>query len=334
MFKEIKNWIINKARQFKVWIVVGALGVGVVLAAGELPITKDTSLQLKVHKDQIINSREYTEYEYDADGKVKSQKKIVSYSYKSGEDAPKLKNEIIEKRTANIVTRNLGGDKRSVQSGYEFYQDNGWKKVKHATTTPEVFNKVSWIKRVWAADTGANSPGTMADDNVVGTLTWSNPDNAKISDNYYADINGGPDGGLSHYLKATNFGFSIPTGATIDGILVEIEKNSNEGNDADNEVKIVKSDGSIGTTNKAIAGTFPYGEAYYSYGGVADLWGETWTPAKINDSDFGVVYSADIEGGFVGRVFIDHIRITVYYTEEAVATPAEVFPRTGIILIE
>jgi len=29
---------------------------------------------------------------------------------------------------------------------------------------------------------------------------------------------------ISHYLKTTNFSFSIPTGATIDGILVEIEQ--------------------------------------------------------------------------------------------------------------
>jgi len=334
MFKEIKNWIINKARQFKVWIVVGALGVGVVLAAGELPITKDTSLQLKVHKDQIINSREYTEYEYDADGKVKSQKKIVSYSYKSGEDAPKLKNEIIEKRTANIVTRNLGGDKRSVQSGYEFYQDNGWKKVKHATTTPEVFNKVSWIKRVWAADTGANSPGTMADDATVGTVAWSNPDNAKVSDGNDATSNGIANS-ISHYLKANNFGFAIPTGATINGILVEVEKAGGDGIDfiQDNAVRIVKG-GSIGVTDKSSLDNWSDTDTYKSYGSSADLWGETWAYTDINSSTFGFAISAKEVSDEATSSYVDHIRITVYYTEEAVATPAEVFPRTGIILIE
>jgi len=30
------------------------------------------------------------------------------------------------------------------------------------------------------------SPGTMADDDTVGTVAWTNPDNAKVSDNVYA----------------------------------------------------------------------------------------------------------------------------------------------------
>ena len=36
------------------------------------------------------------------------------------------------------------------------------------------------------ADTGATSPGTMADDDTVGVEVWSNPDNAKVSDDSFA----------------------------------------------------------------------------------------------------------------------------------------------------
>ena len=81
----------------------------------------------------------------------------------------------------------------------------------------------AFFGNVQASDTGALSPGTIADDATVGTVAWTNPDNAKVSDNVYATVSliGI---GISHYLKATNFGFSIPTGATINGILVEIEK--------------------------------------------------------------------------------------------------------------
>lgn len=71
------------------------------------------------------------------------------------------------------------------------------------------------------ATQGPYSPGTMADDSTVGTVTWVNPDNAKASDDVRAIMYYG---GSSHYLKATNFGFSIPAGATINGIVVEIEK--------------------------------------------------------------------------------------------------------------
>ena len=113
----------------------------------------------------------------------------------------------------------------------------------------------------------------MADDATVGTRPWDNPDYAKASDNAYAIATDYNDikPSYSHYLKATNFGFSIPSGATINGILVEFERWAT-GDTAfdyikDSEIKIVKSDGSIGTTNKADTVThWSTTEAYFSYG--------------------------------------------------------------------
>jgi hypothetical protein len=164
------------------------------------------------------------------------------------------------------------------------------------------------------ASQGPNSPGTCADDATVGTVAWSNPDNAKVSDNVYAIEN---TAGTTHYLKATNFGFTIPVGATINGIFVEIERYelyTGEGNVKDSVVKIVKSDGTIGTTNKAdTVNNWPTSDTYKSYGASDDLWDETWAYSDINDTDFGVVLSA-LVGHTVGAN-VDHIRITVYYTE-------------------
>ena len=83
---------------------------------------------------------------------------------------------------------------------------------------------------VLALDTGATSPGTTADDSAVGTIVWTNPNNSKVSDNVYAIVTNANCGiPTSHYLKATNFGFSIPAGATINGIVVEIEKKHSGG---------------------------------------------------------------------------------------------------------
>jgi len=146
------------------------------------------------------------------------------------------------------------------------------------------------------ADTGYISPGTMADDSAVGSRTWSNPDNAKANDGSYASygIAYGPE--YSHYLKATNFGFSIPSGATIDGIKVEIEGKTDAdtaGNDY--RVSIVKSDGTVGTTNKGNNTMLESSDTYRTYGGATDLWGETWSDTDINDTDFGVVYEGLLE---------------------------------------
>ena len=163
---------------------------------------------------------------------------------------------------------------------------------------------------------GPDSPGTAADDNAVGTVAWTNPDNAKVSDDTYAQ--GAATGAsiYTHYLKATNFGFSIPSGATIDGIIVEIEKKGvGTGFFRDEAIKIVKSDGSIGTTNKAIGDNWPTTEAYVSHGASDDLWSESWTAEDINNSNFGVVIQTYIQTELTTYTRVDHIRITVYYTE-------------------
>jgi len=166
---------------------------------------------------------------------------------------------------------------------------------------------------VFATDSGALSPQTMADDNATGTVAWSSPDNAKASDDVYATSTFNT--AISHYLKATNFGFSILSGATIDGILVEIEKKASvAGRVSDTTVKIVKADATFGTENKALGGTWTTSDTYYSYGSSTDLWDETWTPVDINDADFGVGISGSITGG-ITAISVDHIRITVYYTE-------------------
>lgn len=166
-----------------------------------------------------------------------------------------------------------------------------------------LFIKMGWKipKYFIGANTAATSPGTMADDSAIGTLTWSDPDNAKASDNVYATAtNPGPGAGqlTTHYLKATNFGFAIPTGNTISGILVEVEGKANSASSfmVDNRISIVKADGTIGTTNKKRGSpTWSNIESYISYGGSSDLWGETWDDTKINDIDFGVAFAVDVK---------------------------------------
>jgi len=175
--------------------------------------------------------------------------------------------------------------------------------------------------------------GTVIDDATVGTVSWSNPNNAKVSDNVYTTALGpGPFLTYSHYLKVTNFGFSIPVGAIISGILVEIEiKVAGGAGGKDSRIQIVKSDGTIGTTNKATNMALPTTEIYISYGGSSDLWDETWTPANINDIDFGSVFSATITKW--ATVSVDHVRITVYYTETKIITGVQSMTGIGTITL-
>jgi hypothetical protein len=158
----------------------------------------------------------------------------------------------------------------------------------------------------------------MADSSAVGTVAWANPNNAKVSDGVFAGTwSMSSTYQYTHYLKATNFGFSIPAGATINGIVAEIQRYDDTQYTYDDNVAIVKN-GVVGATNKALVAAWGSSNSYFTYGSSSDLWGESLTPTDINNSNFGIVLSIkfnDDSNGMIGNnIYVDHIRITVYYT--------------------
>ena len=141
-----------------------------------------------------------------------------------------------------------------------------------------------------------------------GTSAWTNTGFAATSNDTYAVVS--PGGLATQYLAATNFGFSIPAGAVIDGIAVAIERQSSGGTIEDSSVLIVKS-GTLTGMDHALPGTWPTMDAVANYGGTTDLWGETWTEADINAANFGVGISV-IDN--VDAAGVDAISITVTYS--------------------
>jgi len=172
------------------------------------------------------------------------------------------------------------------------------------------------------AAAGPNSAGTGADDASLGTVAWSNPANITSSDNSRASASVG-DASISHYLKATSFGFSIPSGSAINGIVVEYEcHNTASAGGAvveDNSIKLVKG-GAISGDDKGDGTDWPFlaaSESYLTKGSSSDQWGLSWTATDINASDFGCAISAKPRAGFEvsdAVALIDHVRITVHYT--------------------
>lgn len=189
---------------------------------------------------------------------------------------------------------------------------NAYRDQNHIPTMTAVLNtdgKTIICLKTTLLSQGSNSPGTVVDDSTTGTKVWSNPNNAKVSDNVYATVLIAYKN-QSHYLKATNFGFAIPIGATIKGIITEIECTRSSSNIYENSIKIVKSNGSFGSTNKSTQAYLPSTDTYLSYGSTTDLWNEIWTVTDINDVNFGVGFS--FFG--IGTCYVDHIRITVYFS--------------------
>lgn len=172
------------------------------------------------------------------------------------------------------------------------------------------------------------STDSVVNDASVGTVSWSGVNNVILNNGVYATAGSGGGPWVSNYIKATNFGFSIPETAIITGIKIDFERyrGGTTGVIADSQIKIVKSDGALGTENKALIYESPdwtiwptsSSISYQSYGGENDSWGESWTASDINNSMFGVAVSVTKPAGtaHVTMAYIDHIQITVYYTEE------------------
>lgn len=155
---------------------------------------------------------------------------------------------------------------------------------------------------------GPNSPSTVVSDaSAGGAVSWANPGNAVASDDSRA-VAAGLISNYSEYLKATGFGFAIPTGSTILGITVEVEKRYSSVGPNDRHRRLVKAGIVQATDGGSVAWTAS--DAYATYGGPADLWGDTWTAADVNDSGFGFALSVQ---GATGTAEVDHVRISVTY---------------------
>lgn len=189
-------------------------------------------------------------------------------------------------------------------------------------------------------NTGACSP-------VSGVSTgtgpaWTNPGNITVQDGANAtnSIGGNVLGAhqtdhqeFTAALTGFNFaggapGFSIPTGDTILGILVEVYANITEAggtlNTAVNFIQAYLAKAGIGVGNINQVAIFPGVAAqYYPLGGSTDLWGSTWTPADVNGATFGTtavgsalwnnITSSNLTESTISWN-VDHIRVTIYYS--------------------
>lgn len=170
------------------------------------------------------------------------------------------------------------------------------------------------------ASQGPQAGSTAVNDTFIGNISWTNPTN--IFSTSWA--NGYTSAVLTlsqetYCIKATNFGFSIPTGATVNGIIVNINRYQDDGYIVDSVARIVKG-GVIGTTDKSKGEYWPVTTAGRdtpaTYGSSTDLWGETWTPSDINSSNFGFALGGRIDtfSKFNWGCYLFGLKITVHYT--------------------
>lgn len=161
----------------------------------------------------------------------------------------------------------------------------------------------------------------------TSTNAWSNLGNVNANDGVYATvlipINAG---GTSELLKATGFGFAIPSTGTVYGITVTTNHRASAGPNVpvtDLSVRLLKAGVPTGSDlADPITAWGPSNTANtVNYGGSSVLWGSTWTPADVNNATFGVGISCTMDGLGVGginnTIGIDYITVTVTYATGA-----------------
>lgn len=167
---------------------------------------------------------------------------------------------------------------------------------------------------------GPYDPGTVAQTGLG--VSWYSQDNIKTSGSCsygsaYASLS--LFSASSKYIVASNFGFSIPSGATVSGILVEIMRCERSGSGVvtkDEAVYLTNSSYEDLGNNKAdTANNYntPGSSTYKQYGGQSDSWGYSFTPSIVNSSGFGVKIKAKSHS-LTSEPGIIHVRMTVYYS--------------------
>jgi hypothetical protein len=122
--------------------------------------------------------------------------------------------------------------------------------------------------------------------------------------------------------------FTIPAGATIDGIVASVEGHGNQAVGARRQltVALTKDSGANQAGDAATVIELPQTtDSTQTRGGATDLWGATWTVSEINASGFGVRLQPSGQSNSSYERRVDHVEVTVHYT----AAPAELAADPG-----
>lgn len=172
-----------------------------------------------------------------------------------------------------------------------------------------------------------NASATAGDHSTVADATygagtsydWSNLGNMAASDDARAGTTAltGTDN-QTHRLDIKNWGFAIPSGATIDGVEVKIEWRTSQNLRPLSEIQIrlLKAGSPVGS-NKAANNTTSAVDATVTHGGSSDLWGATWDDTDVNATGFGLAVQYKSDSSSSKNPQIDHVTLEVFYTESS-----------------
>lgn len=178
------------------------------------------------------------------------------------------------------------------------------------------------------ADTGPTLCGSGTTEQFGGENDWSNPGRLTAEDGSLAECFIA-NNASTYLLKATDFGFAVPGGATIDGILARWKRRMDTGgvlkDVVDAFVGLLKGGSVEFGSNKSAGASWSGSLTWDSFGGAADLWSVAWTPADINSSGFGACLQAEnaFGKGDENTAYVDTCEVTVWFTTTAAGCPKQ-----------
>jgi len=164
--------------------------------------------------------------------------------------------------------------------------------------------------------------GTAASVDRDGKTAWTTPGKALLNTGIAEQAESAwqevPSLDYTDWLRITNWGFSLPAGAVIRGIEVQIFREANHRDDIlDHAIYLRKTSGRVGDNYANTVDTWARNDEAALYGGTGDLWNTTWTKADIESSDFGIDISVEnLDGSDPSKAFIYSVSINIEYTSD------------------
>lgn len=161
-------------------------------------------------------------------------------------------------------------------------------------------------------ETVTAGPGVAVDDSRIGSVAWLNLTGAKSNggESARATLNGSA---VTHWLLTTSYGFALPTGATVRGIVVTVFRSATYADEiADFGVALVKTGSPVGVP-KVNLGNWTTAPQTVTYGTPTSTWGTTWTAELVNATDFGAAVAARGTMAAAEQALVDYVTVTVHF---------------------
>ncbi len=186
----------------------------------------------------------------------------------------------------------------------------------------DVYTTISAIPQ-FELTTNKKTGGSFADGG--GSYAWSSPSNAQLDDVSYTQATPAV-GNQSNRLEVTDFGISIPDGATVTGVKAYVQGYSLSAATAQLHAQIMKAGSAAGTAEYfgVLNTTFTEKTA----GSENSLWGTTISEADVENSGFGISLYV-LDNSNTQNHYIDVVWLEVFY--KGVSTGVESLMVSGRI---